>query len=166
MAIIPRRVSFELVPSPLWGVNPRSRMGESAWREVGRLVRSVENNVCFYCGAAAPVNHCHEAWSYDDKSHIQCLNDIHCVCVLCHGVKHFGLTSARGYFCGVPVGVIVAHYLRVNDVSLSEMMADEDDAYEIWLERSEFEWSQDISRLWLPPFESLRSKFECLSGVS
>lgn len=81
-------------------------------------------------------------WSYDDKKHIQKLEDIIAVCPACHEVIHIGRTSLLG---NEPRAQ--EHFMRVNGCTQSEYHAALGEANRVHAERSRHEWVTDISKL-------------------
>jgi hypothetical protein len=98
--------------------------------------------ICAGRGRRWPVE-CHEVWLYDDKTHTQTLVRLIALCPMCHKVKHIGLASVNGEFDEVR-----AHLMKVNQWP-QQPTADAyiARAFQIFEERSRYEWTLDISYL-------------------
>jgi hypothetical protein len=98
--------------------------------------------ICAGRGRRWPVE-CHEVWRYDDKTHTQMLVRLIGLCPMCHKVKHIGLASVNGEFEEVR-----AHLMKVNQWP-QQATADAyiARAFQIFEERSRYEWTLDISYL-------------------
>lgn len=135
---IPRKkISFELIPEPLWGKNLREFLTPEEWNRISHKVR--EKGVCSACGRKSDL-HAHERWTYDDKKHIQILKEIVPLCDDCHNATHIGHAievgedeRARKWYC------------RVNDISSEDELKEEIEADLLWKDRSEFsDWGIEI----------------------
>ena len=92
------KLSIELVPQPLWGLNLRKLLSTKQWDHIRKNSYKKANYKCELCGQKGnrhPVE-CHEIWEYDDKNFIQKLEGVIALCPNCHGVKHFGRQRAIG----------------------------------------------------------------------
>src|SRR5258708_37295062 len=84
------------IPASSWYRNVRSAVSERDWYRVSQMVRRRAGWRCEACGlrAASPKDRAlldaHERFSYDERSGIQTLRRLICLCAACHGVTHFG----------------------------------------------------------------------------
>ena len=139
------RLTIELVPSSCWFSNVRSNVPPSVWEVLKKQTAKLTRHRCEICagrGRRWPVE-CHEVWLYDDKTHTQTLVRLIALCPMCHKVKHIGLASANGEF-----NEVRAHLMKVNQWP-QQATADAYIArvFEIFEERSQREWTLDISYL-------------------
>ena len=135
------RLNFQLVPDGCWQVNLGSALPKEAWGRLRRAAYARAGGRCSICGAGGRLE-AHEVWSYDDKKHIQKLEDIVAVCPACHAVIHIGRTALLGR-----EGQAQAHFMAVNGCTQSEYHAALGEANRIHAERSRHEWVTDISKL-------------------
>ena len=95
------RLTLELIPNPLWGINPRTAMGRRNWDKVRKETYAAWDHRCGVCGDVEPTldtyNHleAHEIWEYDDAAYVQKLSGLIALCSRCHGVKHLAGTVTR-----------------------------------------------------------------------
>jgi hypothetical protein len=140
------KLTIELVPSTCWYTNVRSNVSPERWDEIRKKSYKLANNVCEICGEngrSQGVKHfveCHEIWEYDDVNHIQKLVGLISLCPNCHKVKHPGLAQMKGEH-----EKVVTQLMNVNHIKRGK--ADEyiRESFNIWNERSKFEWTIDIS---------------------
>ena len=135
------RLNFQLVPDGCRQVNLRSALPREAWDKLRRAAYARAGGRCSICGAGGRLE-AHEVWSYDDKKHIQKLEDIVAVCPACHAVIHIGRTALLGREKQAQ-----AHFMAVNGCTQSEYHAALGEANRIHAERSRHEWVTDISKL-------------------
>ena len=90
------KLTVELVPRSLWGINLRSELPKSKWDKLRKATYKKANFVCEICGGVGrkwPVE-CHEIWHYDDENKVQRLDGLIALCPPCHQVKR-DLSSSR-----------------------------------------------------------------------
>jgi hypothetical protein len=90
------KLNIELVPSPLWGQNPRKLMARSQWDKLRRQAYSDYAHKCGICNTEGQLE-CHERWKYDDENHIQILVGFIALCSSCHSIKHLGNAGLRDF---------------------------------------------------------------------
>lgn len=83
------KLLMELVPSPLWWVNPRLLMPKSQWDRIRKQVYADHHHKCGICGREGRLE-AHERWEYDDVNFTQRLAGFIALCLPCHRVKHIG----------------------------------------------------------------------------
>ena len=69
------KLTFQLVPSGCWYANLRSVLPKAEWDRLRRAAYARAGGRCSVCGAAGRLE-AHEIWSYDDKTHVQKLEDV------------------------------------------------------------------------------------------
>lgn len=144
------KLEIELVPSTVWFSSLYRLMPRDKWYALKRKVYAEEGHKCYICGSTKKPFELHEFWEYDDEKHIQKLVGVHHLCRLCHKVKHIG------FWCHTPDGNaklkqegltcedIIKHFCKVNNCSRKDFFRHEKKAFEIWRERSKYEWKQDF----------------------
>ena len=138
------KLTIELVPRTCWFSNVRTEVAISEWKQIQYQVFSAANRKCEICGGVGskhPVE-CHEVWEYDDDKKTQTLIRCIALCPKCHEVKHIGLASKRGRLTQA-----IRHLAKVNGWSMADAEVYTDHAFEIWSQRSNFDWKLDISCL-------------------
>jgi len=88
----------------------------------------------------------HEIWNYDDKMHVQKLEGLILLCRMCHHVKHIGLAGILANQGKLDYDKAIEHFCKVNDCTKKEFEKHKAKAFEIWRERSEYEWNQDFGK--------------------
>lgn len=137
-------LSIELVPRTCWFSNIRSIATNSEWNKIKKSTFSIANYECEICGGKGskhPVE-CHEIWDYDDISKIQKLKGLIALCPSCHEVKHIGYANTQGRG-----DVAKAHLSKVNNWTIEQTNDYVSEQFEVWKERSKFDWKLDISFL-------------------
>lgn len=142
--ILDTRLTIELVPKTAWYTNVRSHVAKDEWDRLRKITYRRANYHCEICGGRGekwPVE-AHERWLYDDDTHLQKLIDLMALCPACHEVKHIGLAQAhrRG-------DEALVHLAKVNGWGLATARVYVDYCFEVWAERSIYEWVLDASCL-------------------
>lgn len=138
------KLTIELVPSSCWYSNVQSNVTRHEWDKLRRLTYQKAKHLCEICGEVGkqhPVE-CHEIWHYDDEYHIQTLEALTALCPACHECKHIGLAQVRERG-----EIALRHLAHVNGWSQADAEVYVFECFEIWQQRSEFEWVLDISYL-------------------
>ena len=166
-----RRLTFELVPKPLWGNNLSHRMTRSDWGKVRAQAITSQDGVCGICGGNQQPLECHERWEYEDEKHLQTLAGFIALCRKCHAIKHFGRQEllAKKKWQHLPPGEmrqrvheelqpLVTHYLQVNQVPRAVFNVDYGRAMQLFARRSQFTgWTTDFGEytplVTLPPYK-------------
>lgn len=140
------KLTIELVPKPLWYSNLRTELPKADWDKLRKEVYRKAAHLCEICGGHGsnwPVE-CHERWEYDDKKKIQILKGLIALCPTCHSVKHIGYTQTQGYYAFTKA---MRHLMKVNQIDIVEAEEFISEAFRIWQERSNHDWTQDLT--WL-----------------
>lgn len=138
------RLTVELVPQTCWYSNVRSEVSKEDWEKLKRFTFQQANYRCEVCGgrgSAHPVE-CHEIWHYDDDQHIQTLIGLVALCPACHECKHMGFANVRGRG-----EIATAHLAQVNAWTMKQAQVYVGDCFEVWMERSQYQWELDITYL-------------------
>lgn len=139
------KLTVELVPRSLWGINLRSELPKSKWDKLRKATYKKANFVCEICGGVGrkwPVE-CHEIWHYDDENKVQRLDGLIALCPPCHQVKHLGRSL------GIPQlkYATLAHLGNVNCLTEADLEYYLNHVFGKWRVRSESKWTQDLSKL-------------------
>lgn len=136
------KLTIELVPKSSWQQNVRSALPKSEWDRIRKETYRNAGYRCEICGGVGeshPVE-CHEIWEYDDERNIQRLSGFIALCPDCHRCKHIGLATIQGFREEARL-----HLAKVNEVSLDKVDDIILSAFEKWNERSQHEWTVDLS---------------------
>lgn len=139
------RLTVELVPRTAWYTNVRSNVSAAQWNRCKKFVRDRSGDKCEICGGRGqrwPVE-CHEKWLYDDERHIQVLTGLIALCPSCHECKHVGFAELRGRLPRVK-----AHLGKVNGWSPTDVSRYLIQCFDLWDQRSRFNWELDTSWLY------------------
>ncbi len=138
------KLRIELVPSPCWQINLRSKMSRTNWDHLRKLVYAKYNYRCGVCQTGNTRLYCHEIWHYDDEHHIQQLAGFIALCEMCNHCKHIGLAGVLASEGKLNFEQVVAHFMRVNECSHEDFKAHEHAAFERWHERNKYAWTTDL----------------------
>lgn len=137
----------DLVPSTCWFTNVRSCVDARDWERLRRMVTRRAGRRCELCGAAEDRAarrwlEVHERWVYDERTRVQALRRLVCLCTDCHTVTHFGLAQVRGL-----AGRAFAHLREVTGMTEAQARRHVDEAFAVWEARSRVAWTLDLSML-------------------
>lgn len=146
----------DLIPSTCWGRAGRTLLAtQYEWQRIRKMVYERAGQACEVCGNTredlsalnyAPRLHAHERYLYldDGGTRTQRLARLVCQCLACDEVTHMGRTSIAG-----PMYLARArmHAMYVNGWSEKELDAHMVDAKRVWEERSQWEWTLDVTLL-------------------
>lgn len=143
------KLTIELVPQTSWGNNLRSEanLSKAQWDKLRKTSYKQAGYRCEICGGKGskwPVE-CHEIWHYDDQNKTQTLKGLISLCPTCHKTKHIGRTLS----VETPqVQSKVLHQLAsINNLTPKETEDYIVQVFEQWNERSQHQWTLDLS--WL-----------------
>lgn len=139
------KLTIELVPKPSWYTNVRSNVSKEQWDIIRKKCYKNANHKCEICGDSGknqgfkhPVE-CHEIWKYDDENKKQILIGLISLCPYCHKTKHVGLAQLNG-----EEEIVIKQLMKVNKITRDDTVEYIEKSFEIWRERSEFDWKVDI----------------------
>jgi hypothetical protein len=138
------RLTIELVPRTCWFSNVRDRVSREDWDRIRKQVYEHAGRRCEVCGGRGsghPVE-CHEVWEYEEATGVQRLVRMVALCPGCHEVKHIGLAGIKGRG-----EIAAAHLSEVNGWTPQVAAVYIDQAFDVWIERSDRTWSLDVSAL-------------------
>jgi Domain of unknown function (DUF5710) len=137
----------DLVPSSCWFTNVRSCVAGRDWERLRRMVLKRAGHRCEACHRGQDREaqrwlEVHERWAYDERSRIQALRRVICLCTDCHTATHFGLASIKG-----KGSEALKHLCAVTGLSADETKRQVKAAFELWDTRSQFDWKLDLGIL-------------------
>jgi len=142
------KLTIELVPRTCWYTNVRSNVTKSEWDKIRKHCYEQAGHKCEICGDTGfkqGIKHaveCHEIWSYDDHNFIQKLEGLISLCPMCHKTKHVGLAQMNGQ-----LDRVAKHLSKVNGIKLKESYEYIENSFNLWSDRSRFDWQIDITYL-------------------
>ena len=161
---IPSTAAQSLVPATMWGKNVRAVISRENWDALRwgfcattakpeylkirfddrRWMPSVE---CRICGAEGDSLELHEQWQYDDKRLVQRLIGLLPICQNCHLSMHLGRANQLGLGDKAQ-----QHLSRINQWTSRQTKKHIKDAFQKWMQRSNYQYSLDLSWLhrWIP----------------
>ena|ERR1700693_3567728 len=137
------KLTLELVPASCFYKNVRQILTKTQWNILSRQVRSQAYDICEICHSNSEKSlDCHEIWEYNDTRLIQKLIKMIALCKNCHQVKHFGLARLQGR-----EAYALQHFMKINKMQRKEAENYIQKAFMTWADRSQYNWSIDISIL-------------------
>ena len=134
------KLTIELVPKSSWGNNLRHFLPRHEWDSLRKSIYESYDNKCGICDSAVGL-HCHEEWEYDDVNKIQTLVRLVALCELCHHVKHLGHALILAQRSNFDFEKVILHFTKVNGCTRDHFWKVEDEAFDIWAERSVCDWT-------------------------
>jgi len=147
------KLTIELIPKTCHFSNVRTTIKTKEWDKIRMISYANANHKCEICketGKEQGYRHdveCHEIWDYDDVNHIQKLVGLISLCVVCHKVKHFGMARAMGY-----ESQCFNQLAKVNKWNQKQINEHIEASFEVYKERSQFQWTLDLSILNEEPY--------------
>ena len=138
------KLFVDLIPSTCWFTNVRYCIHSSDWDRVRKFVYERVNYICECCGINTKTHNirldAHERWLYNNDTHTQKLIRIVALCFDCHQTSHIGLAEIKGKKYEA-----TKHLQNVRNFTEKECKEHMDEAFKIWRDRCNIEWSLDIS---------------------
>ena len=147
------KLTIELIPKTCHYSNVRTTVTKQEWNKIRFISYEAANNKCEICGDVGKNQgykhnvECHEIWDYDDTNHVQKLVGLISLCPVCHQVKHIGRAIAMGRH-----QLVYKQLMKVNKWTPKQVENYILKCFEIQKERSEYQWSLDISLLTQEPY--------------
>jgi hypothetical protein len=147
------KLTVELIPKTCHYSNVRTTVKKKEWDKIRLIVYEKAGHKCEIChqtGLEQGYRHkieCHEIWKYNDTKKIQKLVGLIALCPLCHQVKHIGRASFIG-----KEKMAFNRLSNINKWDLEQVTQYVAEAYEKNKERSNFDWTLDISLLKKSPY--------------
>lgn len=87
----------DMLPSSTWEANLRTLLTEAEWNRLRKFCYQAAGNTCVACGSRGePHVEAHEAWAFNEKTGVQTLKGLLCLCPTCHKAKHLGFANRMG----------------------------------------------------------------------
>lgn len=87
----------DMLPSNVWEANLRHLLSDEEWDRLRKFCYQAAGNTCIACGSRGePHVEAHEAWSFDERTGVQKLKALLCLCPTCHKAKHLGFANRIG----------------------------------------------------------------------
>jgi hypothetical protein len=116
----------------------------NVWNGIRENTIKKKGKKCQICGEVEGIMNLHETWNYDDVDHVQKLDGFILLCPMCHHIKHIGLAGILSNQGKLDYNKLVEHFCRVNNCSVIEFKTHVNHAFDVWRERSKFQWKQDF----------------------
>lgn len=147
------KLTIELIPSTCHFSNVRTTVTPKQWDKIRFISYEQANHKCEICGGAGKEQgyrhnvECHEIWLYDDENKIQKLIGLISLCPTCHQVKHIGraIMIGKDKECYNQLAI-------VNNWTSEQVIQHITESFELHKERSQYEWTLDISILNEEPY--------------
>lgn len=133
----------DMLPSSTWEANLRTLLSADEWDRLRKFCYQAAGHRCVACGSRGePHVEAHEAWSFDEKTGVQKLKGLLCLCPTCHKAKHLGFANRIGRLAQV-----YERLCWLNDWTRDELNTALRDVQARQEKLSLREWSLDISFL-------------------
>lgn len=87
----------DMLPTTSWEANLRTVLSEAEWDRLRKFCYQAAGNTCIACGSRGePHVEAHESWKFDEKTGVQTLRGLLCLCPTCHKCKHIGISGRLG----------------------------------------------------------------------
>lgn len=87
----------DMLPTTSWEANLRTVFSEPEWDRLRKFCYQASGNTCMACGSRGePHVEAHESWRFDEKTGVQTLRGLLCLCPTCHKAKHLGFANRIG----------------------------------------------------------------------
>ena len=139
------KLEIDLIPSTAWYSNLRNKVTKKEWDKIRKQNYADANHKCAICGADGRLN-CHEIWEYDNKKHIQKLKGFIALCNDCHMIKHIGFADIQASKGLLDMDKLIKHFMKVNDVDKKAFDKHYEEAFKVWKERSQKEWTTNLAQ--------------------
>ncbi len=135
------KILIELVPKTCWFSNVRSQVSKKDWDTIRKAAYEKANHKCEVCGRKNRLE-AHEIWHYNDVTKNQKLFQITAVCNSCHQLYHLGFSFLKGNS-----EKSINWLNKINNWTREETESYISIVFEIWYQRSQHQWSLDLSYL-------------------
>lgn len=136
----------DMVPRSCWFTN-RTCVSPQDWERFRRMITRRAGQECEACGAGEDRTvqrrlEAHERWAYDDRTGVQALRRLICLCSDCHLSTHLGYANGTGR-----AAQALAHLRAVTGMTTAEVDRHVHAAGELWKRRSARVWTLDLTML-------------------
>ena len=132
----------DMLPLTSWEKNLRTILNEEKWDKIRRNVYAAAGFRCEICGNRGKLE-AHEKWKLINETQVQKLEKIVAVCPTCHKAYHIGFAKSSGMLPDVK-----RKLMDVNGWTIEEVDKQLQEAYEIWQQRCEWDWTLDIELIY------------------
>ncbi len=137
----------DMVPRSCWFTNVRTCVTQQDWERLRRMITRRAGQQCEACGAGEDRTvqrwlEAHERWAYDDRTGVQTLRRLICLCSDCYLSTHLGYANVTGR-----TDQALAHLRAVTGMTDTEVSRHVDAAGELWKRRSARVWTLDLTML-------------------
>lgn len=137
----------DMVPRSCWFTNVRTCVSPQDWERLRNMIIRRAGQKCEACGAGEDRTvrrwlEAHERWAYDDRTGVQALRRLICLCSDCHLSTHLGYANVTGR-----ADQALAHLRAVTGMADAEVDRHVDAAGELWKRRSARVWTLDLTML-------------------
>jgi len=138
---------IDMVPRSCWFTNVRSCVRAKDWERLARMVYGRAGQRCEACGAepdrlVGRRLEAHERWSYDDRTGVQALRRLICLCNDCRLSTHLGFANVTGR-----ADQALAHLRAVTGMTDADVARHVQAAGDLWTARSRRVWTLDLTML-------------------
>jgi hypothetical protein len=135
------------VPESCWFSNVRTCVSERDWERLRRMITRRAGHRCEICRRPEDRDQrrwleAHERWAYDERTGVQALRRLICLCSECHLSTHMGFANVTGR-----TDQAIAHLQVVTGMTDAEADDHIADAARRWAEQSGRTWALDLSIL-------------------
>lgn len=87
----------DMLPTTSWEANLRTALRPEEWDRLRKFCYQAAGYACVACGSRGePHVEAHESWSFNEKTGVQKLKGLLCLCPTCHKAKHLGYANRIG----------------------------------------------------------------------
>ena len=137
----------DLVPASCWFTNVRSCVSQADWERLRRMIIARAGDRCEVCRVREDRDderwlEAHERWDYDEKSQVQTLKRIICLCTDCHRTTHYGFAMMNG-----DSHWVFDFLMEITGMDATAANKHIAEAFALWEKRSEKVWELDLNIL-------------------
>ncbi len=119
------KLEVQPVPKGNWGDNLAHLLPKEIWDTLRKSIYERAGNKCEICLDFSKTLHCHENWVYNDKTKVQYLKSLLCLCYNCHNVIHWFRTEhqiRQDVYKKEYITELRDHFMEVNGCTLKAFM--------------------------------------------
>jgi hypothetical protein len=109
---------IESIPMTSWGVSLSNKLDKAKWDKLRREVYTRAGHSCEVCKNVGEQLNAHESWAFNEKSKIQYLAKIKCLCKTCHEATHYFRSSV--VFKLTYTNYLKEHLMKINKITEEE----------------------------------------------
>jgi len=146
------RLEVSPIPSSSWGKSLANILRGELWDSIRKDIYKMYGHKCVMCKVGGSVLHCHEVWQFDDRTHIQKLVGVICLCEDCHNIVHWMRTvtvAKKGEYTEAYLTFLRKHFCAVNSCNLAAFSEHTSDVVAQYRKRDMYKWTIDWG-IWHP----------------